>query len=215
MVSMLRVKTRWSGLIGLPGYTILYFRDFDTGEPWNPDPAQALVAVNKTRTFFDSIKHLIPTGCSMQVEATVEEVDDITGELLDIHNVATPTVVAGTASASASYAAPVGAVLNWRTSTVRNGRKLRGRTFIVPLSSTSFESNGTLAAGTVTAITNAGLAMIADVTSPEIGVWGRPTPVKDGSGNVVPGEYNEDGAWSFATTCNVPDMAAVLRSRRD
>jgi hypothetical protein len=211
---MLRVKTRWSGLIGLPGYSIMYFRDFSTGEEWNPDAAEALVAVNKTRTFFDAIKHLIPTGASMQVEASVEEVDTQTGELIDIHGVATPTVVLGTASASASYAAPVGAVINWRTNHVRNGRRLRGRTFIVPMSSTAFESNGTLAAGAVTAITNAGLAMIADTTSPDIGVWGRPTPFLDENNNPT-GELNPDGAWAFATTVTVPDLAAVLRSRRD
>lgn len=211
---MLRVKTRWSGLIGLPGYSILHFRDFSTGEAWNPDAAEALVAVNKTRTFFDAIKHLIPTGASMQVENSVEEIEAETGALIDLHSVATPVVVLGTASASASYAAPVGAVLNWKTSTVRNGRRLRGKTFIVPMSSTSFESNGTLAAGSVTAIQNAALAMIADTTSPDIGVYGRPTPILDGAGNPT-GEYNPDGTWAFATTASVPDLAAVLRSRRD
>jgi hypothetical protein len=111
-----------------------------------------------------------------------------------------PTVVNG--GGSGAYSAPSGAVLHWLTGTVRNGRRLRGRTFIVPLANSNYEANGTLAAGTITAIQNAGLALMDEATT-RLVVYGRPAP------NAA------DGVAALVTGARVPDMAAVLRSRRD
>lgn len=214
MTVMLKVKARWSGLIGLPGYSIFYFRDFGAPEGWDPTVAQAQGSVDKVRVFFDALKTYFPTGCTIQVEGAVEKIEDTTGQLTGILGATAPAAVLGIASASAPYMAPVGAVVNWGTSTIRKGRRIRGRTFLVPLSSTVFENNGTPAPGLVTAILNAGTTLAADTATPDLGVYARPERLKDANGNDT-GETLPNGQWAPVTAVTVPDLAAVLRSRRD
>lgn len=195
---------RWQGFIGAPGYSIFHFRDFGAPEGWDPTVAQAQECVDKVRTFADAIKGNIVYGSSLQVLNDVEEIEDTTGEMVNVMSTTAPAVVNATTTAAFNYAGPVGAVINWRTSTVRRGRRIQGRTFLVPLLSNNFEVNGTLGAGSITTLAAAAAALSADGASPDLGVYARPS--KDG---VTPGQ------WAPVTGYNVPDMGAVLRSRRD
>lgn len=202
MTGMLRVTARWSGAVGLPGYSVFHFRDFtETGEPTQ---AQAGVAVDKVRAFFVGIQSLLPNVVSVQVQSDVPVIEDTNGMMTSVFSAPSVAAVGGSAGMSTEYAAPVGAVVTWRTGQVRNGRIIRGRTFLVPLARTAFAADGTLAESAISAINTAATTLRDPAGSGDLGVYSRPS-VKGAT----------DGRWAFASGHSVPDMGAVLRSRRD
>ena len=203
MTAMLKVKARWHGFTGSPGYSNFFFREWSDGS-WAPTTAEATAAAGKVRTFFDAVKGIFPPVVNIQVESDVEIIEDTNGSLVNVLTAATQTGVVGT-NVNTGYSAPTGAVVNWLTGGVRNGRRVRGRTFLVPISAGAFETNGSLGNSWITTIQTAGNAMMAaDPAAPDFGVYSRPS-VKGAT----------DGAFQIATGTRVPDMAAVLRSRRD
>lgn len=213
MPSMLRVKMQWSGFQGGPGTTSFYFRDFGGGGEWNPSNVEAAAAATRVQTFADALKTYIVAGSSLQVLSDVEEVESTNGNLVDVWNGGAQAPIASMNSAG-GYSAASGAVINWKTGVVRRNRRIQGRTFLVPLGPNVYENNGTLLTAAVNALTAAGTALIDGAGTPDLGVWARPTRVKDANGNYT-GETLPDGEWALVSSLRVPDMAAVLRSRRD
>jgi hypothetical protein len=140
---------------------------------------------------------------NLACEADVEQVESTTGELQTVYT-ATPANAASGTGGTAHYAAAVGAVITWRTGGIRNNRRVRGRTFLVPLYNTVFAADGSLASTTITTLGTAAAALSSSSGSPDLGVWARPT---------APGA--SDGEWHVVTSHSIPDMGAVLRSRRD
>jgi hypothetical protein len=207
----MRVKMRWSGFQGGPGYSVFHLRDFDTDPP---DGTDAQNAVDKIDTFAEALKGLIPYQTALTVENEVEVLEETTGELVDVLSSTPAAAHNATVSLGPTFAGPVGAVINWKTAGVRGGRRIRGRTFLVPLLSQNFDINGTLTSAALTTLNAAATALRDTTASPDLGVWARPTPIKDIEGNPT-GEYNPDGVWFVANAHSIPDMAAVLRSRRD
>jgi hypothetical protein len=214
MTELLRVKLRWSGFVGAPGFSVFHFRDYNVGGDGNPITQEsAAAAAGRVRNFFNGTKFLFPNTVTFHVENDVEVIEDTTGEITGFLSAGNPADVIGEAGVNVGYSAAVGAVINWRTNAVRRGRRVRGRTFLVPLSSSCYENNGSLNASCLTALNTAAAGLTTTTAQePELGVYARPhrTRNTDGSWTTVP-----DGEWSFATSFNVPDMTAVLRSRRD
>lgn len=204
MVNILRVKARWSGFSGAPGFSVLHFRDFGTGEGGGSDPTaeQAVAAATKVRTFFDTIKLRIPQGVSIQIEPDVEMIEDTTGDLVDSFTAGTQAIVDGGATGS-SYSGATGAVVNFRTGSIKNGRRIRGRLFLVPLASNVF-AEGVINPGILPDFQAAADALVDSTGSPDLGVYSRPSSTAA-----------TDGRWVIATSANVPNLSAVLRSRRD
>jgi hypothetical protein len=202
MAGILRVTARWSGAIGLPGYSVFHYRDFSAGG--EPTQAQAQNAVDKVRTFFFTVAPLLPNVISVQVLGDVPVIEETTGTMTGIFSANQPANVQGSIGATVEYAAPVGAVVTWRTGTVRNGRIIRGRTFLVPLGRSAFAVDGTLASTALTTINSAANALNDDASDGDLGVYSRPS---------APGAT--DGVWAAVNGHSVPDMGAVLRSRRD
>lgn len=199
---MLRVTARWSGAIGLPGYSVFHFRDFTvTGEP-TQETADGAVA--KVRAFFVGIQSQLPNVVSVQVQSDVPVIEDTNGMMTSVFSAPTSAPVGGSAGLSTEYAAPVGAVVTWRTGQVRNGRIIRGRTFLVPLARTAFDAGGTLSESALSAINAAATTLRNPAGTGDLGVYSRPSS-----------PAATDGQWAFASGHSVPDMGAVLRSRRD
>lgn len=201
MASILRVKAAWTGFQGAPGYNLFHFGAFsETGFV----PADAQSCVTRVKTFFDGIQLYMPNAVRVQVQGDVEVLDPTNGTLQDVYSTTQPSYTQGNSGSVTTFASAVGAVVGWRTSQVRNGRRIRGRTFLVPLSSGAFEADGTLNGGVVTGISTAATTLKNSTGAAGLGVWGRPS---------APGAT--DGVWAPATAVAVPDMGAVLRSRRD
>lgn len=196
---MAKVTINWSGLPGGPGYTNLYFTDISGGS--NIDQTIVDSAVSKTDAWLAAFRTSIPNSITTGVSATVEAVDEASGALQAFYTGTPAAAAVGTGGTA--YSAPSGAVISWYTSTVRNSRRIRGRTFMVPLSTTAYEADGSLTAAKIAGWNTATTTLIATGASAELGVWSRPS-----------GPGATDGDWALVTSFRIPDMAAILTSRR-
>lgn len=193
-----RMTMPWSNFPGAPGYTNFHFRLIGDITTELKDET-----MTKVRAFFQSWASFLPSGVTISMPSQFEEIDLATGELTGVESVTPAADVVGSAS-SAPYSPAVGACVTWDTQGFINGRRIRGRTFMVPLAPTSsFQSDGTLAVAGLTTMRAAAATLANATTGIALGVWHRPSP------------GGSDGTWSLVTGSNVIDKTAVLRSRRD
>lgn len=199
MAEILKFTAQWSGFAGAPGYSNFFARDFSGGAP---DQAMADGFLTKLDTWLDAWAGFLPVNVSVLVNAQVEVIEETTGALEGFFNVTPDFSRSG--SSTDNWSAASGACVNWYTPLVRNGRRLRGRTFMVPLYGAAYQSDGTLnntMLGTLRTATN---TFISQTGAGDMGVWGRPT---------APGA--SDGVWAACSSMTINDKVAVLRSRRD
>lgn len=196
-----RVKLRWSGFQGGPGYTVLHFGAFphDTF-----DSAMATYAATKTDAFIQAVKPYIPYQATLETMADVEVIDITSGDLVGIETATVAAPAVSTQSLGQLYMAAAGAVINWKSNEIRNGRRMRGRSFLVPLGINITEQNGTLTSGFLTAMNSAAAALRATGGTSQLYIYGRPS---------APGAT--DGTVGGVIGHSIPDFTAVLRSRRD
>jgi hypothetical protein len=201
MATLARFGINWSGN-GVNGsaQSHLYFLLSGNGIPGeviNPI-AEGLRSVLSNR-----LSQFLPASVSVQVAPTVDALDVPTGQIvLSASQSGGGGPVPGTDTTSFSSAS--GAVLTLNTATIRNGRRVRGRWFWVPLGGSAYDTGGTLAGGLLTtaATVSNDLTGIGSGSSPLV-VYSRPTP---GGSN---------GATAQVTSCTMRDKVAILRSRRD
>lgn len=193
-MSILETTAVWTGLTGLPGYTNFHFT--------NAGIITTAVdnAVSGTRSFFVDASTTLPNGLTVTVSDEVKELDPATGALIALHTATTagaPMVMA----AGAPGPAPAGACIAWTTSGVNRGRRVRGRTFMVPLAISAYQSDGTLSAAYLSALSTAATNFRTSAAYESL-IWSRP---RAGAG----------GAAFPIVSSSVRDQVAVLRSRRD
>lgn len=181
-----RVRVHWTGFTGAPGVNTLFYGP-------GADPAPDL------HTFFNAIAAFMPTAVTTSYDFEGDTLDEATGALTGTWSGTTGAAVTGTGTAT--YAGPVGACIDLRTSTIVGKRRLQGRMFLVPLSSDSFQADGTIGGTVLGALQSAAAALLGSASGAEWKVWHRPKPGQNGSAAAV-------------TSVIVPDLAAVLRSRR-
>jgi hypothetical protein len=200
MASILQVTLKWSGFQGAPGYSNFYY--MSTGD-FQPSQATVDAAANATQNLGAYIRTFLPVETSVQVQSDVVELWDTNGVMQNIWSAGSRPVLQGEAP-SAPYSAASGAVINWRTAGVRNGRRVRGRTFVVPLANSAYQSDGTLSASVITSLNTNLSTMLDTQPTATLGVWSRPSA-----------KGATDGSWHAVQGFNIPDKVAVLRSRRD
>lgn len=191
---MLHVTMNWTGFPGAPGFSNFYFQN-------TSDLTGANSAVTKVQQFADALHFFLPANVTLQASTEVEDIDPANGDLLGVIT-ATAASPAWTGTDTGIYAAPAGACINWLTAGVHRGRRVRGRTFIVPLGGDQYQADGSLLDATRTGLLAAGNAF---VTGGALAVWARPY----GPPPVVAGGVYDVNAVS------VNDKVSVLRSRRD
>lgn len=186
MAILNRVRVEWAGGITGPGLSTFYVQG-------------TLSDVSGITDFFDDIKALFPSDLDWTIPGTGDQIDSANGELAGSWSASGGGAVAATGSGA--YAAPAGALVTWRTSSIIGGRRLQGRTFLVPLVVSAYESNGTLSTTTQGTLTTAATTMLAAVS--DLTIWHRP----DENGN--------GGGLGLVTQSLVKDRVVTLRSRRD
>ena len=189
-----RVTLGWTGFQGAPGYSNFFFEGA-------ADSTIAYQSVQRVMEFAGALASVIPEDVSWVSANEVDNIDEVTGAL-EGYAVREDSVSYDPPTAGGSYSAPSGAVINWLTETVARGRRLRGRTFLVPLANSAYQSDGTLSSSALTTIRSAAELMIFEPGDSSFGIWSRP---RNGAG----------GVFGEVVAAQVPDMAAVLRSRRD
>lgn len=198
MTTLLRQRTILSGFQGGPGVATMYFLDVAT-------------AIESVSRFWSSLTAILPNTVHITPERTGDTIEDTTGAL-------TGSWIGGVVTASAgqnpgAYSAPSGAVVDWRTATVLDGKRLRGRTFVVPLAAGAYQDDGTLGAGAIGTIQAAATQFIVEQSNSAV-VWHRPYKGRAAVGT-LPARPAHLGGHGLITASRVPDLAAVLRSRRD
>lgn len=200
-MALARVKIRWS----IPGagtaFSVLHFDGW--ADQSAPNPTELSDLLTKVNAFIGSVKAYLPNVVTMQVLNEAELINESDGTMLGVLSGTVHPAQAGTASATAGWAAAAGAVITWNTPGVRNSRRVRGRTFIVPLSNECWDLDGTMKAVPLNGLNSAATALRTANGIGQLQVWGRPS---------APGAT--DGVAYEALSHRIPDFSAILRSRR-
>lgn len=198
MAQMARITVNWTGFAGAPGYTNLHFRDFAGG-----GVTQAVVdnAIARVDTWLDAWLNHMPITVNLGINPSVEVIEDTTNTLVDFMTGTPDTPRVG--FINGSYSAVSGACVNWSTAGIRNGRRVRGRSFMIPLAGTAYGSDGTLDAGVLNSVRAATDVLINTAEEGDLGVYSRPST-----------KVAADGAWHVVSAFTIPDRASILKSRR-
>lgn len=195
-----RVKLRWV----IPGagtaFSVLHFGHWAGSEP---TPTEASDLITKCNAFVTSVKAYLPNVVSVQVMNEIEIINEADGNLIGVISSTVNAAQFGTAAATAGWAAAAGAVITWNTPGVRNGRRIRGRTFIVPLSTEAWDVDGTMKSVPLGGLNSAATALRTANGINQLLVWSRPS-----------GPGAADGIAYEALSHRIPDFSAILRSRR-
>lgn len=179
----------WQG-VGGPGVST-----FHVTRPLNQSEAQGVT--NALQAFADDLSDLLPNDYVVTGAGEVRLIDDANGQLTGTY----PVSGWQSSGQSAGYfSRAAGARIDWLTQAIVAGRRLRGRTYWVPIRSSSFTQDGILSGGDVSTIQNAGEDLIdalAAVGCPLL-AW-SPT----------------HGVSALVEAVYVPPKGAILRSRRD
>lgn len=194
-----RVRVLWSGFSGAPGYSNFYF---DTAA------APPLAALQTMFTAFKPFFTAGPPPLTWQVQNSGDTLDETTGKITGAWTGALQPAIVAT-GASANYVGSAGAVITWRSSTPVGGRRPVGKTYLVPLMTNQFDTDGSIIPATLTAILNAALTFVTAAAGSLL-IWHRPVY------NTVPSPpvLVRPGSTVVCIGALVPDLAAVMRSRR-
>jgi hypothetical protein len=196
MATIERYRVNWNGVSG-PAVSTFY------GQPGGSvsDLTPAL------KTFFSSLGPLcIPSGISISFNTQVDQIDEFTGMLTGTRNVPQQSGVTG--AAGTAFSMPSGLLVQWITGAVHLGKRVVGRTFLVPAAGVE-AAGGLPASGSRTAIAAAAATFVTS-TSLSFGVWSRPFVPGIGS------DHPAHAGQAFTVTgAAVPNKFVVLRSRRD
>lgn len=184
-----RVVVTWSGggIVG-QAVSVLHYAG-DVGGP----PLGGIL------TAYQQLGPIVPAGVTVTVPASGDVIDDRTGTITNVWNGTGGGVV--NMNGLNTSAAGVGACVSLYTGGIVKGRKLRGRVFVVPLHTASYQSDGTLVSADLAKVLAFGNALMA---AGPLAVWHRPST-----------KGATDGNSYGVQRVNVRDKVAVLRSRRD
>jgi hypothetical protein len=174
------------------------------GGDWNPTGAQT--AVNAVRAFWAAHAADLPDELRLTVSPVVDTYERTTGDLFSSNVAATaPAVVVGTSTSG--YAAASGLKVTWNTNQIREGRRVRGATFIVPISAGVYTAVGTIGTARINATNTAAAQLISSLNAggTPLAVWSRPRT----------GINARAGFCTEVVQGTSSTKTAILRGRRD
>lgn len=187
MANLVRVRTVWSGapVVG-DGVSTFYFDEAHTG------------FLADLHTFWAAVGIRVKVGVNFATANTGDLIDVATGELSGTWTDGSASSVS--ASGSGAFAQGVGARISWSTSGIRGGRRVRGSTFVVPLTVDNYDADGTLGAAYRGTFETAA-ANLVTAAGGNMRIYSRPGGGLPGQSNTVIGS-------------SVKDTVSWLRSRR-
>lgn len=181
----------WNGWSGAPGYTSIYVQ--------GSDPVAVNDVAHAFDTFLQGVKGLFPPNISATGPATYRIINETNGNLVGESALLVP-VPNMTGTGGAGMAAPAGLSIEWLTSVPATSRLVKGRTYLVPISSAVYQADGTLVEVNRTDTQTKAQAFV-DTAGGLFVIWRRPV---DGAG----------GSVAEVEAARVNDRVAILRSRR-
>jgi len=181
-----RVRIAITGGPGGNGVTTLYFKEGPVAQPAVVD-------------FAEGLANDLPNDCQLLVSNFGDTINQETGEIVGTWTGGTTTAFVGLQSGA--WTAGVGFRVQWRTAGIVAGRRVVGKSFLVPKASSCFDTSG---APTTTSLGGTGTIAQAliDDTPGNMVVWSRPSGSRLGSIHNVVEPF-------------VPPQGAFLRTRRE
>ena len=181
-----RIRVAWSGGgVAGPGLTTFYTL---SGQM---DPSDVFA-------FFDAVKAHLPDDVQVTIPSNGDVVSEVTGGITGTWAAAGGGVVNGTSSGIFQLGG--GIRLVWDTAGLRNGRHVRGTTFMVPVIASDFDTTGRVLPASQTFWQSAANGLRVGLGG-NLVVWSRPKGVQAGMASPV-------------TAVSVPETPTSLRSRR-
>jgi hypothetical protein len=202
-----RVRAVLSGFSGGPGVATFHFSPALV--TWDGTLAQ--LAIDRVRDAYTAAAMLFTQDWRATIGPEVELINEASGQLEGVVAGTTRTVAGG--NSNNQYAPrPVGLYTTYGTDGFVNGKRVRGRTFHVPVSYFAFETDGTPALASLLLARAFGTAMLdAGTTDLVFGIYSRPVDAEHATEN----SPVRSGSFHGAISSGSPDFAVVLRSRRD
>lgn len=190
MANVARFQVEWQGLPGGLGVSSFYVSgDGTSGQ------ASWLTAVQE---LFRDFAQYVPEEVIWRLIPEVSVFDAATGLLQSVRG--TPAFPGEAGFAAGVWSAASGARLDWHTGQVVAGKRMTGRTYVVPLASNGFSAVGGLSSAAIIDLQAAANTYLSAVTA----------------GGEVPVVWSRlNGDTYPITTVAVPPQGSVLRSRRD
>jgi len=191
-----KIVAVWTGWAGGPGFSNFYLGG-------NSDLTQLNAAADRISDFFSQLAPVLPNSISITVQPGVQRLASASGEVID-EIALTEVLLPQTGVGGADFSAPSGACIVWRSLNSVGGRVVKGKTFLVPLASAAYDTDGTLDASALGSIRAAIAQLMANQPPSADGklvVWHRPVNGAGGSEHTI-------------VSGTVSDRAAILRSRR-
>jgi hypothetical protein len=193
MASLDRGVVRLTGFPGGDGFSTFY-----------ATPGGSFMSA--LRTFWAAMAPSMGQGITISFPSSGDTIDDTTGHLTGSWSGSTLTDV--TTPATAKYASGVGVAINWLSSAIvpigsssKTAHRLRGRTFVVPVTAAAYDGDGTLLSSYLTPI-QAGADALVIAGATFFKVWHRPAV---GASDGMSGQVN---------AAKIHDRVAFLSSRR-
>lgn len=193
-----RIRISLEGFNGGPGVATFYSLD-------GPSLLTAL------HDLWVAVAPSMPDDVSIVFPATGDRIDAAKGTLMGGWTGPQLDPIQG--SNTNAYAAPAGALLQWGTQEVRDGSRVKGRTFLVPLSAGGYDTQGKLLLATLSNLQTAAQNMALN-GQPYFCIWHRPFAGKPAT-LTAPARPAHDGAAILVTNGTASSKVAILRSRRD
>lgn len=187
MATLAKIVVKWTGWAGAPGYSV-HWAD-----------ASGTLPLSDLRTFYNAALAYTPAGVTLTFPGSGDTIDEVTGSLNGTWAQSAPAAVTGGAGAT-QFPAPAGACVTWVTSRIINRRRLRGRTFIVPMYVGAYQLDGTLEASVMSALNSAAATLVTNAGS-SLRIYHRPKGASSGQGAAIVGH-------------SITDQVAVLKTRR-
>jgi hypothetical protein len=201
------VRTNWSGTSGGPGLTQLAIEGITDPHTW--DNAAAQTSVDAVRSMWSANVANLPDNIKLDVSPIVDVYNIQSGQLVGSYAAtAIPAQVIGTSTAGFSHAS--GIKVNLNTGQIRNGRRVRGSVFIVPVQVGVFTTDGMVGSAIRTSFNGSFNTLKTTLASAnkQIVVWSRPIPEGKPYGPRL-------GATTPVASFETSEKGAVLRGRRD
>jgi len=196
-MAIMRVRFTLTNLEGLPGLHTTYW----TGASSTPVQADATDVSTRVRAFWNSLAGTMANAVVIAPVAGIDVLDEVTGLL--VGGLTSASLASVTGSGTGSLPSATMLLLKYSTSVIVGGRRLQGRSFIGPVS-TTVNTGGNPTAGSATALATAAALLTSGATASALVVWHRPSGEPPAGGSTAP-------VTAFATA----NEFAVLRSRRD
>jgi len=169
------------------------------------------VLLAEVQALYVKVAPTTPVDVTFSFPSAGDIIEDTTGVITGSWAGAVYAPIPG--SAAGTYAAPVGLLFRWTTGTIADGKRVRGRTFIVPSIGNIFSASGQVDPAVVSAF-DAALAAFVVANAANFVVWHRPYAGRLATAKLK-ARVAHPGSHAVVTGSGTSTKAVVLRSRRD